>query len=363
MELSYFDTSELEKAIFNTHLYLENGRMNKIECYLAVQGNKKPDEYVQIAKLAEENKFDRIYVYDDLFYHPSFPVLVTMAQHTSTIKLGACLLNGFYRHPAIIASNYAYLDELSGNRAILGLGRGAFFDLLGLETDEEFTRKGYEETIQLVQHLIQQKTESFDGVHFKTSANSGLKIRVPQKPHILTATWNYNMAYIAGKNGHELQVAEVWNERYLNELYSAFIEGTKENLDKGPYRFSIGGMICVGKSESDALKRAKQTVAVYLPYLQTILKSHGINPESDEIKRISYLSKNGKIEEATDLISNEMTRALSLVGTPEQIAGKINGLRVKLPITGILFSPPYGTSENIIENIEFLSNELLPRLD
>ena len=58
-----------------------------------------------------------------------------------------------------------------------------------------------------------------------------------------------------------------------------------------------------------------------------------------------------------------MTQALSLVGTPEQIAGKINGLRVKLPITGILFSPPYGTSENIIENIEFLSNELLPRLD
>lgn len=336
--------------------------MNKIECYLAVQGNKRPGEYINIARLAEKNKFDRIYVYDDLFYHPSFPVLATMAQHTKTIKLGACLLNGFYRHPAIIASNYAYLDELSGHRAILGLGRGAFFDMLGMETREEYTREGFEETIQLVQHLIEQKNEAFEGNHFKTVANGKLRNSVPLKPHILTATWNYNMAFIGGKYGHELQVAEVWNERYLNELYSAFIEGTKENPFKGPFLFSVGGMICAAESEKEAIAKAKHTVAIYLPYLQTILKSHGINPESDEIAKISKLSKAGKINEAAECISDEMTRALSLVGTPEQIAHKINGLRDKFPITGILFSPPYGTSSDIIENINFLSKKVIPLL-
>lgn len=330
--------------------------MNRTKLYLALQGDKTPEEYIAFSIQAEEKGFDRIYVYDDLFYYPAYPILATMAQHTKTIELGACLLNGFYRHPAMIATNYAYLYQTINTRAVMGLGRGAFFDLLNMETSENHTRQGYEETAQLIHHFFKGKKGPFNGKIFKTNEKAFLKIPIPEKPHIVTATWNRDMAYLAGKYSHELQIAEVWNDNYLSELLEAFLKGNKENpLIENP-KFSIGGMICIGNNEQEALMKAKSTVAIYLPYLQTILKSNGFDPESDEIKKISQLSKMGRLEEAAHCTPDEIAMALALVGTPEQISTKIKDIQRKFPIHGILFSPPYGTGETIDDNINLLTN-------
>ena len=323
---------------------------------MALQGDKTPEEYIAIAKQAEEAGLDRIYVYDDLFYHPAYPILATMAQHTKSIELGACLLNGFYRHPAMIATNYAYLYQTIKTRAIMGLGRGSFFDLLNMETQEEYTRQGYEETAQLIHHFFKGDKKPFHGKIFQTTEKAFLKIPIPKSPHIVTATWNREMAYLAGKYSHEIQIAEVWNDNYLSELLEAFLKGNKENPMVEHPQFSIGGMICVGANEQEALMKAKSTVAVYLPYLQTILKSHGIDPESEEIKKISQLSKTGKLEEAALCTPDEIAMALALVGTPEQISAKIKDIQGKFPIHGILFSPPYGTKESLQSNIQQLAS-------
>ncbi|MBI9067846.1 MAG: LLM class flavin-dependent oxidoreductase [Salinivirgaceae bacterium] len=336
--------------------------MNKIKFYLGLQGNKTPDEYIKIAKTAEKNGFDRLYVYDDLLYYPSFPILTTIAHHTKKIKLGPCLVNGFYRHPAVITSSYAYLNQVSNNRAVLGLGRGAFYDLLKLESEEEYTRKGYEETIQLVKHFLEKDHKVFEGEIHKATEKAFLKVPAPKNPYIITATWNYNMAYIAGKYSNELQVAEVWNEKYLGELYHAFLEGKKENKIKDLPRLSIGGMMCVANSEKEAIRIAKPTVAVYMPYLQTILKSHNIDFETPEIQKIFELSKSGKISEAVKLLSDDITKVLALVGTPDQVAERVNNLRKKYPIHGLLLSPPYGTSNDVVKNIKYLKKELFKKL-
>ncbi|NJM16813.1 MAG: LLM class flavin-dependent oxidoreductase [Bacteroidales bacterium] len=95
--------------------------------YIALQGNKQPAEYIRLAKMIEQLGFDRVYLYDDLFYYPSFPALALMAEHTTKIEMGPCIVNGLTRHPSILASNYAFLDAVSGGRAVLGIGRGAFF--------------------------------------------------------------------------------------------------------------------------------------------------------------------------------------------------------------------------------------------
>jgi 5,10-methylenetetrahydromethanopterin reductase len=337
--------------------------MKDIEIYISLQGDKSFDEYISIAKKCEQKKFNRLYLYDDLFYYPSFPILTTIAHHTSEIKLGTCLVNGFYRHPAIIASNYAYLNEVSNGRAILGLGRGAFFDLLKLKSKERFTRKGFEETILFIKHLFEENKLPFKGKIFNTTADATLKITVPENLHIISATWNKNMAFIAGKYTDELQVAEVWTEKYLKVLYNAFIKGKEQNQNKiNDIKLSIGGMMCVDNNEKNAIEFAKPTVAVYMPYLQTILKNSGFDIKSAIIQKIFKLSKAGKINEAVKILPDDITKVLALVGTPEQVAEKINNLRQIFPISGLLLSPPYGTSKNIVDNIEYLSENLIPLL-
>lgn len=336
--------------------------MKKLTINLGVQGDKSPGEYIRIAVAAEEYGFDTIYVYDDLLYYPSFPILITMAQHTRRIGLGACLLNGFYRHPAVVVSNYAYLHRIIGQRAALGLGRGAFFDLLGMDTSEEHTRKGFAETLGLVHHLLYGNKTPYTGEFFKSTEKAFLKVPAPEVPRIVTATWNTHMARLAGTFGTHLQIAEVWHQDYMQKLYDAWQEGMQESGIQAPGDFSIGGMICMGKSEREALDKARKTVAIYLPYLQTILKNHAIDPDSALVQRISQLSKEGKMDEAARLMPDHFVKALSLAGTPDQLAERINQLRQKVPFTGLLLSPPYGTFNSIEQNIEFIRNELISRL-
>ena len=336
--------------------------MSKFEFYLGLQGTKKPNEYISIAKACEENGFDRIYVYDDLLYYPTFPILTTIAHYTEKIKIAPCLVNGFYRHPAVIASNFAYLSELSNNRTLLGMGRGAFFDILEMDNTEQYTREGYEEAVQLVKHFISHKRERFDGKFFKATEKAFIKTSLPPEPYLITGTWNKDMAYTAGKYCRELQVAEVWNKDYILDLWNAFKKGNEESNSDYTPKISIGGMVCVGKTEAEAIAFAKSTIVVYMPYFETILKSHNINIEEKYIQDIFNLSQLGKFKEAAKLLPDELAKSLALVGTSEQIVDKINSLREEIPINGLLMSPPYGTEKDIVSNIKLISKEIIPKL-
>ncbi len=52
------------------------------------------------------------------------PALPAAAAQTSTIHLGASVLNHDLRHPSMLAEDVASLDVLSGGQAELGLGAG-----------------------------------------------------------------------------------------------------------------------------------------------------------------------------------------------------------------------------------------------
>ena len=61
--------------------------------------------------------------------------LAALAARTDQIRLGPGVTDPYSRHPAVTAATIATLDELSGRRALLGLGVGGTgFRELGLST-------------------------------------------------------------------------------------------------------------------------------------------------------------------------------------------------------------------------------------
>jgi len=207
----------------------ENNR--NLKYYVALQGNQSPTSYIKLAKYIEQLGYDRIYVYDDLFYYPSIPILTLIAEHTKKIELGPCLLNSFYRHPAIITTSVLAINEIAPGRTVLGLGRGAFYDFLGMDSSEIGTREAYEENIKLVKHFLNGFKEEFNGKFLKANKNAFLRIKTADIP-IITGTWNEDMAYIAGKYGNEIQIADVWDIEYLNRLQNSFLIGNCETGEK-----------------------------------------------------------------------------------------------------------------------------------
>ncbi|HAF28483.1 MAG TPA: hypothetical protein DCG75_05485 [Bacteroidales bacterium] len=332
---------------------------NKIKFYVALQGNYSPPTYINLAKSIEQLGYDRIYVYDDLFYYPSIPILTLIAEHTSSIELGPCLLNGFYRHPALITTSILAIHEMAPGRTVLGLGRGAFYDFLGMDSREENTRMAFEENVKLVKHFLDLKKEKFSGKYFNANENAFLRIKSANIP-LITGTWNEDMAYIAGQYCNEIQIADVWDIDYLNRLQNSFLIGNCENKLIQDPKFSIGGICCVSEDEEKCRKKVTETTIVYLPYLTRILDRCGVKYKETDIQKMSELSKAGKIEEAAKYVTDEMINTLTIWGTPRQVADKINKTLEKVKVDSIMFSVPFGVEDSVEQNLKLIREKVIP---
>src|SRR6516164_5924409 len=89
---------------------------------------------IEQVRLAEASGFDMICLADERFYREVYSCLAVFAGHTSRVTLGPCVTDPYARHPALTAMAIATLDEISGGRAVLGLGAGiSGFAELGIE--------------------------------------------------------------------------------------------------------------------------------------------------------------------------------------------------------------------------------------
>ncbi|MHB8618257.1 MAG: TIGR03842 family LLM class F420-dependent oxidoreductase [Chloroflexota bacterium] len=80
---------------------------------------------VELTKLAEDNGFEYAWLWDShVLWEDPYPVFTLMAAATSKIRLGPCVTNPATRDPTVTASLLATLNEISGGRMDMGIGRG-----------------------------------------------------------------------------------------------------------------------------------------------------------------------------------------------------------------------------------------------
>src|SRR6188474_1280151 len=80
---------------------------------------------LELIQLAERQGFEYGWTYDShILWQESYALLPIVARETETIKLGHCVTNPGIRDPTITASWYATMQDLSGGRMVMGIGRG-----------------------------------------------------------------------------------------------------------------------------------------------------------------------------------------------------------------------------------------------
>ena len=100
-------------------------------------------ELVETFVAAEGLGLDEVWIGDEGPAHSDpFAVLAAAAVRTSRVTLGVAVTNPYLRHPAVTASAMATVAELSGGRAILGLGAGGgvALDPVGITRTEPLKR-------------------------------------------------------------------------------------------------------------------------------------------------------------------------------------------------------------------------------
>lgn len=111
--------------------------MSRPRCGVWLYPGCHADALVDAVVAADELGLDEVWIADEGVAREPFAVLAAAARPTRRITLAVGITSPLLRHPGAIASTVATLDELSGGRALLGLGVGGHESLgpFGLSTD------------------------------------------------------------------------------------------------------------------------------------------------------------------------------------------------------------------------------------
>jgi len=129
---------------------------------LLLLGDVPVAQLAERARLAEASGYGAVWVADERFYREVYSCLGQLAAQTSKVLLGPCVTDPFARHPALTAMAIATLDEISGGRAILGIGAGiSGFAELGIERRKPAT--AMREAIEVIRALLRGETVDYRG--------------------------------------------------------------------------------------------------------------------------------------------------------------------------------------------------------
>ncbi len=83
------------------------------------------DRSVELAKRAEGNGFGYGWMFDShVLWRDPYPLLTLIGAATTQLRLGTCVTNPATRDVTVTASALATLNEITGGRMVLGIGRG-----------------------------------------------------------------------------------------------------------------------------------------------------------------------------------------------------------------------------------------------
>jgi len=141
----------------------------------------KPDHSIErtlaLTRQAEAAGFAYGWLFDShVLWRDPYPLLTLMAEATTTLRLGTCVTNPATREPSVTASALAVLNELSGGRMDLGIGRG--------DSARRVLGKGptsmsdLEEAVHVIRALVEGRPVEYEGTMLELTWTRGDRLPV-----------------------------------------------------------------------------------------------------------------------------------------------------------------------------------------
>ena len=120
------------------------------------------ERMVALTRQAEAAGFGYGWLFDShVPFREVYPLLTLMAVNTKRMRLGTCVTNPATRDPSVTASALATLDEISGGRMDLGIGRGdSSVRVLGRPPT---TLRTLEQAATVIRDLVEGRTAAYEG--------------------------------------------------------------------------------------------------------------------------------------------------------------------------------------------------------
>lgn len=307
--------------------------MTQFDVSVGISPRQSFDSWARFVSDLETEGVRRVWVIDSqLAMKDVYAGLVVAALNTQRIGLGTGVTNAVTRHPTVTVNAIAAVAEISHGRAILGLGAGdsALYGI-GLKPQKmaqmedaiDYFRAHIDPTVAIHLAVSQERMCNLAG-----RKSDGAIVMGPAQPDIVRrqVEWIEAGLQAAGRTRSELEIA----------------------------------FMATTASEVDDVRSWASTQA-------RLMSHHKELPESltrfrDEIQRSAdsydYAEHLSTHAEHTAVVSDELVRALAVVGTPEECAARLRELRA----TGIdaLIFPLAG--RNRVERWRTIRDDILAQI-
>lgn len=304
---------------------------------------------VPYAHLAEAAGYESVWI-PEAFGSEAFTLLGAIASHTTRMKLATGIVNVFSRTPALLAQAFATLDELSGGRAIIGLGTSGPIvvqDWHGMKFEKPITRT--REVVEIMRLALSGERVNYDGQIFKLKGFQMLIKPVQQAIPIYLATFKPAAVKQTG------EIADGWlpthaSIKHFARMRQAITDGAR-GVGRDPSAIDAAPLTLVACAPNgdEARLLCAQHLAYYVGGMGTfygeLMQDFGYGDMAD---RVQALWKQGDRDGATRAITRDILDDLVIAGTPAECRAAIEA-RAKIGIEHIVVFPPHGISADQLE--------------
>ncbi len=303
---------------------------------------KHPEKIAKSVAMAEEVGLDYAWITDHYNNRNVYITLTVIAYKTSKIKIGPGVTNPYVINPCWTASAVATLNEISGGRAVLGIGAGDKATLEGIGVSWEKPLTTMREAVTIIRKLLDGEKVSFEGKAFKVKS-AKLSYKTETRIPIYIGAQGPKMLVLAGELGDGVLINASSPEDF--ELAVPAIKEGAQKASRDPSQIDITAYTCfsIDEDRNKAREAAVPVVAfIVAGSPETVLERHGISIEA--ANKLRECIGKGDFPGAFKLVNENMLETFSIYGTPEDCTGKIEEL-LKKGVTQVVFGSPLGADK------------------
>lgn len=327
-----------------------------VSFHVGILPNRPVRDFVSWIAKADELGFGGVWVADSQsVFRDAFMALTLFAEHTERMELATGVTNIITRHPAVVAHSFATLDEISGGRAVLGIGVGesAIYNI----GQKPSKLKRFEEVIAVIRSLMAGDATVYDGVELNVSWP-------PRKVPVVMACTGPKSLQLAGRIADGV-LFQVGADPSLVRYAKKNIEAGAEQAGRDPSQIKLYQRLACGVSDDREQLRTEVRgyASVAAGTIYSAVPKEDI-PEDlwHDLKRMKDeydYQQHGNMEaKHAALITDRILDAVAIAGTPEEAIPRFKEL-IDLGVENFVL--PIATKEpDVIINT--LAEKVMPKL-